>query len=64
MGDPEECLGYWLRFGIARAISVTWGVNHWMEDLSPVSPPISISDFAIKTHKSFLKTKQITKKYI
>ena len=33
VGDPEENRGSWLHFDAALAISVTWGVNHWMKDI-------------------------------
>ena len=48
MRDIEEVPGSWLQIGTALAVAATWGVNHLMEDLPPVSPPLFISDFAIK----------------
>ena len=33
VGYPEEVPGSWLWLGIALAVAVTWGVDHWTEDL-------------------------------
>ena len=54
MGDLEEAPGFWLWIGSALAVAVTWGVNHWMEDLLlSISSSLYISDLAIKMNKSF-----------
>ena len=44
VGDLKEIPGSWLWIGAAAAVMVTWGMNHWMGDLSP---PLCVSDFAI-----------------
>ena len=48
MGDLEDLL-VWT--GIVSAVALTWGVNHWMEDL-----PLCLSSLYI--HLSKLKNKK------
>ena len=52
-GRPRR--GSWLRISMASTVALTWGVNHWMEDL-PVSPPLCTSAFPI--NKIDLKRKK------
>ena len=40
-GRPRR--GSWLQIGIASAIALTWGVNHWTEDL-----PLCLSSLYIR----------------
>lgn len=35
VGNPDETVGSWLGSGPESAIPVIWGVNQWIQDLSP-----------------------------
>ena len=49
--------GSWLRIGIASANALTWGVNHWTEDL-----PLCLSSLYIRlSNKKIIKINLLKK---
>ena len=51
--------GSWLWIGSAPAVALTWGVNHWIEDL-----PLCLSSLYIHLSNNKIKIKMKIKKYI